>query len=308
MIGWLFAFLALSVAVKTALSFSRNWLFSLASHFRPHLAAFSLLVLLVVLLSGLPGWAKLISFLLSGGALVANALAIWRALPRAPMTAAEEGPSLKIAFANLLKSNSDRASVVAWVVSEKPDLFIAAEVERDWPESLEVLRTEMPHGPKQTFGDLMIFSRHPLAEVRHPVTRYGHAIVAELDTAAGRLAIVGLHASVPRNERYTTGRDAMIETVGHIAWRQEKGIVVVGDFNATPWSAPLRRLLSGGKLSYGPGAFRGTFPAWLPDWAGIPIDLVLAGGGWRVAALSHGPRIGSDHWPVVAELVARKPI
>jgi endonuclease/exonuclease/phosphatase (EEP) superfamily protein YafD len=307
MIGWFFAFLALAVAVETALSFSRHWLFALASHFRPHLAAFALLVAVVVLLSGLPGWAKFVALVLSLGALAVNAFEIWRTLPRAPMTAAEEGPTLKIAFANLLKTNTDRASVIAWLSREKVDLFIAAEAVGDWPEALEVLRTDLPYGPQQTFGDLMIFARHPVAAVRHPVTRFGNAVVVDLETAGGPLAVLALHASVPANERYTTGRDAMLETVGHIVWRQKDGIVVIGDFNATPWSRPLRRLLAGGKLAYGPGAFRGSFPAWLPDWAGIPIDLVLAGGGWRVSAHRHGPRIGSDHYPVVAEVVTKKP-
>jgi endonuclease/exonuclease/phosphatase (EEP) superfamily protein YafD len=39
-----------------------------------------------------------------------------------------------------------------------------------------------------------------------------------------------------------------------------------------------------------------------PAWLGIPIDLVLAGHGAGVVECRLGPRIGSDHWPVIAEI------
>ena len=87
---------------------------------------------------------------------------------------------------------------------------------------------------------------------------------------------------------------------------------MVGDFNATPWSASVIRLAARTGLRYGPGARTGSFPAefgarlW-PTWIAIPIDLVLAGRGAAVVARRHGPLIGSDHWPVIAEIDYVKP-
>jgi len=34
----------------------------------------------------------------------------------------------------------------------------------------------------------------------------------------------------------------------------------------------------------------------------VALDLVLAGGGAAVVRRRHGPLIGSDHWPVIAEI------
>ena len=306
MIAWLLAVACLLVALVTALSFMRNWRLALASHFRPHLAVASLLLAILVSLAGLPGWAASLAALLALLATAANLFAIWRVLPGFAVGSGGEDVRLRLAFANVLATNTNRAALVEWVRREQVDIFIACECVGDWPGALAALADELPHGTASPFGDLMILSRLPVGEINHPVTRYGNAIVAEIGTPAGLLSLVALHATVPRSSRNSTGRDAVIESVGHIVWRRRGGVVVVGDFNATPWSIPMRRLMAGGRIHYGPGAFRGTFPSWLPDWAGIPIDLVLAGGGWRVVGHRHGPRIGSDHWPILAEVAARK--
>jgi endonuclease/exonuclease/phosphatase (EEP) superfamily protein YafD len=306
MIAWLLAFACLLAAVVTGLSFMRDWRLALASHFRPHLAVASIILVFLVSLAGLPGWAASLAALLALLATAANLFAIWRVLPSFAVATGEEDVRLRLAFANVLATNTSPA-VVEWVRQEQVDIFIACECVGDWPGALAELADELPHCTWNPLGDVMIFSRLPLGEVNHPVTRYGNAVVAEVSTPAGPLSLVALHATVPLSGRNSTGRDAVIESVGHIVWRRPGGVVVVGDFNATPWSLPMRRLMAGGRVHYGPGAFRGTFPSWLPDWAGLPIDLVLAGGGWRVVGHRHGPRIGSDHWPILAEVAAAKP-
>ena len=69
-----------------------------------------------------------------------------------------------------------------------------------------------------------------------------------------------------------------------------------------------RDLMAEAGLRCAPGALAGTYPAALlgrrvPPWLAIPIDVVLAGGGAHAVSRRRGPAIGSDHWPVVIELV-----
>ena len=45
----------------------------------------------------------------------------------------------------------------------------------------------------------------------------------------------------------------------------------------------------------------GTWPAWLRP-ALVPIDHVLVGGPVAVVGLRRGPFVGSDHYPLVADL------
>jgi endonuclease/exonuclease/phosphatase (EEP) superfamily protein YafD len=72
--------------------------------------------------------------------------------------------------------------------------------------------------------------------------------------------------------------------------------------NATPWSHTFQELLSAGL----------TVPHFTPTWPsgwgrlGIPIDHVL-GRGVRITELRAGPALGSDHLPVLAEIVIADP-
>jgi endonuclease/exonuclease/phosphatase (EEP) superfamily protein YafD len=308
MIAWLLALACLLVALATALSFMRDWRLALASHFRPHLAVASVVLAILVSIVGLPGWAASLAALLALVAAAANLFAIWRVLPSFAAPGGGEDVRLRLAFANVLATNTNGPAVVDWVRRAQVDLFVACECASDWPGALAELAEELPNCTWSPLGDIMVFSRLPLGEVTHPVTRYGNVVVVEVISPAGPFSLVALHAALPLNDRNSTGRDAVIESVGHIVRRRPGGVVVVGDFNATPWSLPMRRLMAAGRLHYGPGAFRGTYPSWVPDWAGLPIDMVLAGGGWRVVGHRRGPRIGSDHWPVLAEVAAsRKP-
>ena len=85
-------------------------------------------------------------------------------------------------------------------------------------------------------------------------------------------------------------------------------LIVSGDFNSTPWSFSLRRQdrLFGlerrtrALASWPAGRFSRLrismpFPV-------LPIDHVYAGDGWRTVSVKRGPKLGSDHYPVVVTL------
>lgn len=96
-------------------------------------------------------------------------------------------------------------------------------------------------------------------------------------------------------------------------------VVVVGDFNAGPGSAPLRALLAGSPHALGtmlldawreanPDAHeQGTFSGWAPTVSGPRIDFVLVSPDLRVTDASigtaqRGGRWPSDHLPVTARI------
>ena len=82
--------------------------------------------------------------------------------------------------------------------------------------------------------------------------------------------------------------------------------VAVGDYNMTPWSRPMRRLLA----TTGFRAVRGqvgTWPAEAP-MGRFPIDQVLVREGVRVTTIeTFGRELGSNHLGLVAELSVAAP-
>jgi endonuclease/exonuclease/phosphatase (EEP) superfamily protein YafD len=301
-IAVLAALAALGVAFVTAASYSRSWYLALIANFRPHLTVASWLALLVMALVPLPLVPKLVMLLAAFGAAVANLAEMILRTPRG--TAAPGGRRLRLAFANVLKSNPDAARLVDWVRREKPDVLVVAESIAYWPERLAVLSDELPFIVKTRIGDVAIYSRHEIVgEPQHIFANVGHALAVRI---LG-LTVVGVHTAAPEDAAMSAACDALIDRVGHHADGVTGPVAVVGDFNATPWSAAVKRMIASTGLRYGPGARIGTFPAELagrlwPTWVGIPLDLVLAGQGAAVASRRHGPLIGSDHWPVIAEI------
>ncbi len=116
--------------------------------------------------------------------------------------------------------------------------------------------------------------------------------------------LLGTHPLSPSTEERARLRDAQLGFARD--WSAESGgrRVVAGDLNATPWSLPFRRLVSGGSLM---NSQRGyglelTFPSGSSPLVQVPIDHVLHSDGLRVIDRRLGPAIGSDHLPVVVDL------
>ncbi|MDE2488701.1 MAG: endonuclease/exonuclease/phosphatase family protein, partial [Alphaproteobacteria bacterium] len=82
---------------------------------------------------------------------------------------------------------------------------------------------------------------------------------------------------------------------------------VTGDFNSTPWSFSRRRWDKAfGLIRRDRALF--SWPAGKTVWGVkppfpiLPIDHVYAGPDWATVSIRRGPKLGSDHYPVVAIL------
>jgi endonuclease/exonuclease/phosphatase (EEP) superfamily protein YafD len=84
---------------------------------------------------------------------------------------------------------------------------------------------------------------------------------------------------------------------------ESKPVIIAGDFNTTPFSPVFKEFLriSGLRdLRHGFG-WQPSWPAFFPPlW--IPIDHILVSPGFSVHDLTTGSYIGSDHYPMLAEL------
>ena len=81
-------------------------------------------------------------------------------------------------------------------------------------------------------------------------------------------------------------------------------MVVLGDFNSTPWSRAFRTFQqqSGLTLSQHGIGLKPTWPAQLPTGFKIPIDTCLHSPSLRTLNYRVGPSVGSDHHPIAVQL------
>ncbi|MEO8698449.1 MAG: endonuclease/exonuclease/phosphatase family protein [Kofleriaceae bacterium] len=109
-----------------------------------------------------------------------------------------------------------------------------------------------------------------------------------------RLAVINTHLSTVFAER-----PAQLAALADASAADQ--VVLLGDFNCTPWSRPFRALRGNDLRSATAGAR--SWPSRLPF---APIDHILVRGALAVvragAWRSGGARTASDHLPVIAEL------
>ncbi len=79
---------------------------------------------------------------------------------------------------------------------------------------------------------------------------------------------------------------------------------MTGDFNSTPWSWPVRRLLSSTDLLNSQVGFglQPSFSAETNLLLRVPIDHLFHSPALEVTDRQLGPPLGSDHFPLIVDL------
>ena len=306
--GWLTALLF----IMTAGSFlgSWSWGLDLLSHFRPQLAALGLVSIIVAL------WAPSPTLLV-----LSLGLTLVNAVPLMPYLAGgADGPDgierqgrVRVLTLNLYGHRSDKAAFRRLIERENPDIVLLAEAPRDtglgdgWESRYSYRISE--HGGVPL--DVVLLSRwKPRSwSVDRSVAQFRSVLTAQLchpDASERCFTFVGLHADQPFGEGAKRQQGQLDIAVREIRATPEHAVLVMGDLNMTPWSRSFRSFLYKARLS---DTARGRrFSAtWLSRFPllGLPIDHVLVNSGFRVIENRLGEDLGSDHLPVIADLVLK---
>lgn len=283
-----------------------DWRLDLAAHFRPY---YALAALLALALAGALG-RRLVAGL--AGLLLAAELAaiapLWLGGP------APTGPAaLRIVHFNVLSSNPRKHDAAAWLAAADADLVVAQEVDPAWADALTHTPGLVPLDvvPRaDNFGMALLSGQGAKTRVlrtwREELVPDIPALAAELDAGARRVAVLAVHTLPPISADYAARRDAALAAVaGWVAAQRAAGRapVVVGDLNATPFSAPLRRLLAATGLVNSQRGF-GLQASW-PVGRPLPllaIDHCLHDAALSTTARALGPDLGSDHLPLAVDL------
>lgn len=275
------------------------------AHLRLH---FVILALLVAFLAAVVRrWTAVLRAVGAAVLAVAGLAPLWEPAPDGP----EEGFRLTVMTANLSNENPALDRARAALLKADADILVTQETTKAMMTGATSLARLYPYRLSlSTSGQILrtvIWSRYPMrdGELMLEDTVEPTGAIAVVDLADGReLLVVGLHMA---HAVFGT-QGAQIEALpGRLSDRPEPR-VLLGDFNATPWSWALSRIgdLSGTRRL--PGyrvTWRGVYPTLLGDLRaplGQPIDHILASPGIGVSEVRTVSIPGSDHLGLMATL------
>jgi endonuclease/exonuclease/phosphatase (EEP) superfamily protein YafD len=232
-----------------------------------------------------------------GLAAVLLALPWWWLPPSMPRV--DAASQLRVVVANVHLANADPMPLLTWARDPLPDVIAVLELTPRFAQALQAQgREHWPHRrlePRPDSFGLGLLSRWPLRDV-HVVIGEGdiaqlHALV---EAPSGTVEVIVVHPMPPVDPHWHAVRN---RTLTALQPRGAHPAILVGDFNATPWSNVSPRLAANGWRWFG-----GVQPTWPHAAWGIAIDSVWGHGPWQVTERAVGPPIGSDHRPVRAGL------
>ena len=213
--------------------------------------------------------------------------------------------TLKVLVVNVNSANQNFAAVAKWIRKTDPDVVGLVEVNDRWLRELSPALGLHLYRSAQTRDDnfgLALYSKHPLMlddVVPQPITGFP-TVRAVAEVGEERVQFALLHLPPPMSARWFDAGQQHLRQFINMRADSKGRFVLLGDFNATPWSASFRRLMRAGLRRAGTG-LRPTWPSRLGPF-GIPIDHVLLDGPIDARSVEVGPDVGSDHRPLLVTL------
>lgn len=297
--------LAIAIAIPPSLGTivgflgSASWVFDLFAHFRVQYLAALLVATIIAALARS-----------RGGSIAIGALAVLNALVILPLWVGRgEGERvLRVAHVNVFTANRRHEDVKRWISSSDADAVFALEVNDRWARAL--VTTTGYHvalsAPRQgNFGMMLLV----LGSSSDAALAEGIDLPA-IEVTIGGVRVLGLHTVPPVSTDYSARRDAMLDAAAEWAKSQRAPAVVVGDYNATPWSAAFRKFIRTSGLRDSARGF-GVQPSWnmsrspVAMLLRIPIDHCAHSPDLVTIDRRLGPPNGSDHRPLIVDLARR---
>ncbi len=291
---------------------------SVAEHFALQvLMAATLLGLLAILLKRWR-WLGII-----GGIAFIQAWTIhpyWPSVAAATPEAAEV--SVKVVSLNVWYRNHDYAAVASYLRGSGADIIGLVEVQPKMKAALAGLSDLYPYridcvGAEPNCEEMLLSKRPFLrqgagrVDGRLPVVAWGEVA---LDDSGHKAVFAVSHVAWPllahkdpgAGKTLPKGLPRLVQTEHVLALagalnRLGPDLVLLGDYNAAPWSRTQEYLRARTGLSSS-GSAALSWPSWGPALIRLPIDQIMIRGDLRRQNFVPGPDVGSDHLPVEATI------
>lgn len=222
--------------------------------------------------------------------------------------------SLRVTHANLLHSNPSPDAAIDDVLSTDADVIAWCEItarlhdhaeghhrSHEWPHRI----LELQDGPR----GIAMWSRHPFTAGSIETFHATNAAVATIDLNTDtRLRIVAVHPMAPVSSQKTRDWAPSLRRIESALRNADLPTIAIGDFNASHWHPPMRRLLRHGlhsaHLQKG-RVFSATFPVGRRLRPFVLLDHAIVTEDVVVHDLTHVTVRGSDHRGITVDVGTR---
>jgi len=218
---------------------------------------------------------------------------------------------LKISSINLLSSNTYYDSFITFIKNENPDIFLVMELTSKWETKIASLKNEYRFYktiPRDDNFGIGLFSKLPFTEITELwLNDYGlPSIKAKFLYQNDTITLIGTHPLPPAGSVRFNSRNSQFEKINTLVKENEKYTIILGDLNCTTYSGNINRLIknTGLKDTRTGFGFQNTWHANIP-FLSIPIDHCFVTADFEVNNRRTGSTIGSDHLPIIIELVRK---
>jgi endonuclease/exonuclease/phosphatase (EEP) superfamily protein YafD len=231
---------------------------------------------------------------------------------------------LRVMSFNICGNNTDTPAIVRSIRAVNPDVVMLVEVSPQMMEQITVsLESEFPDRFRSPGGGLGILSKLPLKSAQGENFAGSEAtnLVASILVPRGSaneyrdrsIKVIGTHPMVPKGLDLFEYRNQHLQAIGNYVKDTKDSMILLGDFNLTPWSPYYRQLIQTTGLHETRMGF-GILPTWarptadgdLPNWLipilNIPIDHIFVTRDLQVVRTYLGDNGNSDHAPIISEL------
>lgn len=214
----------------------------------------------------------------------------------------------------------DHAQAQTWITANREnfDLIVLQEANQRADRLARDLTDIYPYNIREARNDafgMVVMSKFPFLEKEIIdlgefvfIRAFALRMVIQPPGMREPVEIYALHAVPPMDAEAMAQRNREVLTIGqHIRDSALKNIVMLGDWNLTPYSPYFNDLV---KVSGLRERLNNMLP--MPTWPAqfklpflqIPIDHIMYKGSLTAASIQRGPAMGSDHYPIIATFTA----
>ena len=224
-------------------------------------------------------------------------------------TARGDGHEVTLLAANVLLENQEVGRVAHLIEEVDPDVLLLMETDAAWIAALGPTLARYPTvltSAEVKYYGMVFATRLPTegARLLSLTDDDTPSCFADLTTAGGRaFHFVGLHPQPPVPGVDTEERDAQILYAARFARKTEVPMVVMGDFNDAAWSDTSHTFKHYGRY-LDPRRGRGLYASFHAKnpLVRVAIDQLFVTEEVGVVDFRLGPKVGSDHFPVIARV------